>query len=419
MKVHFIGIGGIGMSALARMFLAEGARVSGSDQAASAITNTLSTLGVDFTLGQKAENIQADLDLVVYTVALAADNPELARARELGLPLLTYPQLLGQISANKYTIAVAGTHGKTTTTAMLAEIMIAAKLAPTVVVGSLLKSGTNFVSGTSQYLLTEACEFKRSFLNLQSKILVITNIDNDHLDYYKDLADIQSAFAELVGKLPSDGYLVCDINDERLEPVLLNARCQTIDYRSVTTEALKLKVPGAHNLKNAQAALAVAQVLKIESAGALEALNNFRGTWRRFEYRGELSSGAKLYDDYAHHPAEISATIAAAREVSRGGRLLVIFQPHLYSRTKLLFDDFAVALASADEVWLLPIYGAREPFDASVDSATLAAAITERGTKATALDDFATMKGFLVTEPHDLVITMGAGDISQLPAFLL
>jgi UDP-N-acetylmuramate--alanine ligase len=414
MKIHFIGIGGIGISALARKYLAEGKTVSGSDRSESPITKELSTLGVEIKIGHAAANIPADCDLIIYTIAIEPDNPELLEAKQRGIKLLTYPQALGLLSAEKYTIAISGTHGKTTTTAMIAKIMIDAGLDPTVIVGSLMKengyltSVTNFIAGKSKYLVVEACEYRRSFLNLSPKILVITNIDNDHLDYYQDLDDIKSAFAEFAAKLPADGVLITEK-----------------EYSQIT-RPIKLQIPGEHNQKNAQAALAVAQALRIEPIAARRSLAEFAGTWRRFEFKGKTKEGALVYDDYAHHPTEIKATLAGAREMFPERRIIVIFQPHLYSRTKLLSADFAAAFCNADEVILLPIYAAREPFDSTVSSEMLAEAITKQGTKAITLPDFISVQNYLSTltptealSERELVIIMGAGDIFELAPTLV
>lgn len=426
-KVYFVGIGGIGMSAIARMLLEEGKEVFGSDRARSLVTEELEKLGVKVFYEQKADNITPDIDLVIYTIAMPADSPELVKARELRVVCKTYPEMLGLISADKYTIAISGTHGKTTTTAMVAEVMAGAKLDPTVIVGSLLKSGTNFIAGKSNYLVVEACEYCRSFLNINPKIIVITNIDNDHLDYYKNLSDIQKAFVEFVSKLPSDGFLVCDANDPLLFPVIEKAKqtgAQIIDY-SKMVEIKDLLVPGAHNIKNAQSALAVAQALEINQVEAIKSLEKFAGTWRRFEYKGKAKSGALVYDDYAHHPTEIKATIQAARDFmtkkNLSGKLIIVFQPHLYSRTKLLKDDFAMALALADEVVLMPIYAAREPVDPGISSLVLVDLISGRGGKAEMAPDLLGASKMLLSQAQmgDLVITMGAGDISQLAANLL
>ncbi len=425
-RVHFIGIGGVGISALARMALGEGKRVTGSDQSPSVITDELSRLGAKIFIGHQAQYLSQAIELVIYTIAIPDDNPELKRARELGITCLSYPEALGLISQEKFTIAIAGTHGKTTTTAMVAGILIAAGLDPTVIVGSLFKNSsangrTNFIQGNGQparlngrsvgYLVVEACEYRRSFLQLQPKILVITNIDNDHLDYFKDIADIESAFGELAAKLPPDGALICDQTNPRLASAIASSRGPVIDYYSSPSQ-FTLQVPGEHNIWNAQAALAVARTLKIDEGVAVQALNAFPGTWRRFEYKGRSAGGALIYDDYGHHPTEILATLKVARSKCPG-KLFVIFQPHLYSRTKLLFADFARSFQDADEVIISDIYAAREPVDLSVSPQALAVAIERNGTSARHLSDFATIRDEVERRagPHDLILTLGAGDV--------
>lgn len=405
MKVYFIGIGGIGVSALARKHLGEGHQVVGSDCSVSKITLELEKLGAKIFYEQKAGNILTDLDLVIYTIAIPENHPELERAKELKIKIQSYPEALGELSRSHFTIAIAGTHGKTTTTAMVAEIMLAAGLDPTVIVGSLLKNSsaswrTNFIAGKSKFLIVEACEYRRSFLNLSPQILVITNIDNDHLDYYRDLADIRSAFAELKNKLPKDGVLIT----ER-------------EYGKIKTD-FKLQIPGAHNVRNAQAALAVADALGIDYLVAVGAAERFSGTWRRFEFKGKMKTGALVYDDYAHHPSEIKATLAGAKEMAKK-RIFVVFQPHLYSRTRLLFNDFTQSFAGANEVIITDIYAAREKPEPSVSGKKLAQAVATG--KARYLKNFTDIAIVLVkeTKQDDLVITMGAGDISHLTDLLL
>ena len=292
-KAHFTGIGGIGVSAIARMMLAEGKIVSGSDVSDSAIIDELRKLGAKIFLGHNADNVAEDVDLLVYTPALTADNPELKKAVELGVPTFSYPEMLGLISKNKYTIAVSGAHGKTTTTAMIAKILIDAGLDPTVIVGSLLKDqGSNFVAGKSEYFVVEACEYKKSFLTLNPKIIVITNIDNDHLDYYGNLENIKKAFGEFAAKLPEEGYLVCDQNDENLKDIIKEVKFKIIDYTKIKiNNNFSLKIPGWHNIKNAQAAVAVAKILGVDFKKAENSLESFEGTWRRFEFKGETKNG--------------------------------------------------------------------------------------------------------------------------------
>jgi len=442
MKIHFIGIGGIGISAIARMYLAEGNEISGSDKSESTITKELAKAGAKIFYNHDAKNIPDDCDLVIYTIAVDATNQEFAEAKQREIKLLSYPQVLGELTTKKKTIAVSGTHGKTTTTAMIAQIFLAAGLDPTVIVGSLMKtypicndisdmSGTNFIAGRGEYLIVEACEYRRSFLNLSPRLVVITNIDNDHLDYYKDLADIQSAFAEFIAKLPTDGILVCDSNDERLKPILeqlklKNPRCRVVDYTKKDLAGTQLKIPGAHNVKNAQAAMAVALAAGISEKVARQALADFTGTWRRFEFKGKTKAGAIVYDDYAHHPSEIKAMLAGAREAFPNHQIIAIFQPHLYSRTRLLLNDFGTSFHDAAEVILLPIYAAREAFDPIISSEILAEKINKQGVSAHFVADFPAAKDyldFLTANSYKLkatlIITIGAGDVYQIAEKLI
>lgn len=416
-KIHFIGIGGIGISAIARMMILEGKEVSGSDRATGEMTLELEKLGAKIVIGQKAENINTDIDLVVYTIAITDDNPELMKAKELGLKTMTYSEMLGMVSASKYLVAVAGTHGKTTTTAMLAKVFIDAKLDPTVVVGSILKDQkSNFIAGQGKHFIAEACEYRRSFLNLNPQAVIITNIDNDHLDYYKDLADIQSAFISLVEKIPADGFLVCDPNDENLKPVVTKAKCQVIDYSTLSLGEIKLKVPGEHVVKDAKAALAIAQALGIEETQTLKSLAEFSGAWRRFEYKGTNTKGTIIYDDYGHHPTEIRATLAGARQFFGDKKITAVFQPHLYSRTKLLLNDFAKSFGEADQVIVTDIYAAREKDDGTVKSEDLVSLINQENNNALYLKSFSEIEKYLIenNSKNDVVITLGAGNVYEV-----
>ena len=420
-KAHFAGIGGIGVSAIARMMLAEGKIVSGSDISDSMIIDELRKLGAKIFLGHNADNVADDVDLIVYTPAVTADNPELKKAAEMGMPMLSYPEMLGLISKNKYTIAISGAHGKTTTTAMIAKILIDAGLDPTVIVGSLLKDqGSNFVAGKSEYFVVEACEYKKSFLNLNPKIIVITNIDNDHLDYYGNLENIKKAFGEFAAKLPKEGYLVCDPNDENLKDIIKEAKFKIIDYTKVNNN-FNLKIPGEHNIKNAQAAIVAAEILGVYSKKAENSLESFEGAWRRFEFKGETKNGVLVYDDYGHHPTEIKATLKGARELYPKNKIITVFQPHLYSRTKFLFGDFGKSFGDADEIILADIYAAREPKDESINSRMLAEEITKNGGKTRYMESFDKIAGFLAENARkgDIVITMGAGDIFKVGEDLL
>ncbi len=419
-KVHFIGIGGIGVSAVARMMLNDGNKVSGSDRSRSEITEMLENLGIIINYEQKAENILADMDLIVYTIAVPDSNPELMQAKKLGIKTISYPQFVGEISKDKYTIAVTGTHGKTTTTAMIAKILIDAELDPTVIVGSLIKDikgdRTNFIAGKSKYLVIEACEYKRSFLNYYPQILVVNNIDNDHLDYYKDVADIQKAFAELAERVPQDGFVVTDKNDPIISPILKKVEAKVVNYSLYNNLPVTLKVPGIHNKKNAAAAFAVAISLGVDPKIAQKSSESFAGTWRRFEYKGETKNGAKVYDDYGHHPTEIKATLQGARELYSRERLIAVFQPHLYSRTKLLLDDFATAFEQADEIILAPIYAAREVDDGTISSEILAKKIAENDNFVQVLPTFEKIENYLSekSKKGDVIVVLGAGDIYKI-----
>lgn len=415
-KVHFIGIGGIGMSGLARLFLHEGKQVSGSDRTSSDITEALQKEGVTFYAEQIATNIADDTDLVVYTEAMAKDHPEMAAAEEADIPMLNYFDALAMVANEYYLIAVAGTHGKTTTTAMLIDIFEAADLDPTAIVGSLrTKTGKNYRAGKSKYFIVEACEYRRDFLSLKPDVLVITNIEPEHLDYYNDLTDIQAAFRELAGKVSPEGAIICDISDANVSPILDGLRTKVVDYRQYIDMQLALKQPGLHNRKNAAAALAVATIEDIDGAVAKKAVADFTGTWRRFEYKGELN-GAPVYDDYGHHPTEIIATIAGTREMYPDKKVVVVFQPHLYSRTEELFTDFVRSLSKADRIVLTHVYDARDTGKAGVTGDKLAEAIKDQNPNTQYFADFSDIVADLKSSitADDVVIVMGAGDVTQV-----
>lgn len=419
-KIHFIGIGGIGMSALARYFLHVGKEVSGSDRVNTDITVALEKEGVKFFVGQTAENILSDIDLIVYTEAMPKDHEEMVEAKKLEVPMMNYFEALGSVVNSYYLIAVAGTHGKTTTTAMLTDVLEEADFDPTAIIGSLRsKTGSNFRAGKSKYAVVEACEYKRDFLHLEPDILVITNLELDHVDYYKDLADVQSAFHALALKVPESGFVVADVTNENVKPILAGVVAKVIDYREFIDLLLPMRQPGLHNRLNAGAVRAVAKILEIDQKSSDQAIGDFAGTWRRFEYKGVLHNGENeiiVYDDYGHHPTEIKATISGTRELFPNQYLTVVFQSHTYTRTQELFKDFAEALAKADEVILLPIYAAREENISGVSSEKLAVAIDELGTTASVVKnpeeavDF--IKNKIYQNEGGVVVTMGAGDMT-------
>lgn len=406
--VHCIGIGGIGLSAIARYCNSRGAIVSGSDGSSSRITDDLQKEGVTVYYGHNSAHLSQDTELVIYTIAVSDTNPELMEAKSRSITCMTYPEALGLLTQEYTTIAVCGTHGKTTTTAMIASMLTACGKSPTVIVGSLLASdGNNFIDGTSEYLVVEACEYKRSFLNLHPNHIVVTNIDEDHLDYYKDLADIQSAFQSFADKLFDDGFLITH-ND-----VQLNTLGKKVNADDFDSEKIELSVLGEHNKRNAQLALALAKSFGLQDEQARVGLKNFKGTWRRLEYKGE-QKGAVMYDDYGHHPTEIMATLNALREkyTTDKFKLVVVFQPHLYSRTKLLLNDFAKAFTLADKILVLPIYAAREEDDRTISSEDL----VEKMDNAVYMESFDEVKKYIDKNCHSgsVVLTIGAGDVYRL-----
>ncbi len=420
-RIHFIGIGGIGMSALARFFLHEGKRVSGSDRAPSLITDALTREGATIFTTQVASNISPDIELVVYTEAMSPEQEEMVAARALGVPMVNYFEALGAVANDYYLIAVAGAHGKTTTTAMTVDILEAAGLDPTAIVGSLRsKTGSNFRAGKSKYAVVEACEYKRDFLHLEPDVLVITNVDYEHVDYYRDLADVQSAFRALAEKVPAEGFVIANVTDPNVAPVLTGLTCQVIDYREYLDLTLPLLQPGLHNRQNAAAASAAAVAVGVTAAVRAAALSAFAGTWRRFEYKGEVA-GAPVYDDYAHHPKEVAAALAGARERYPDKKLLLVFQSHTYSRTHELFTDFVAALGKADQVVMLPIYAAREENVSGVTAEQLVSALQSAGTEAQVVTDSreAATRARALADAQTVIVVMGAGDVTKVASQLV
>lgn len=416
-RIHCVGIGGIGMSALAQLLVAQEKEVSGCDREEQPTTTLLKEREIAVSIGHGEKHVNHSTDLLIYSAAIPEDHPERVAAKALGIPEVNYFEALGEVSKGRYTIAVSGTHGKTTTTGMVANVLIDAGLSPTVVVGSMLKNfGGNFIHGKSDIFVVEACEYRRHFLHLRPRVLVINNIELDHPDYYKNLADVQDAFAAFARRVPAEGgAVIANLNDERVGAVLGGLSCTVVDYAKERVPTLKL--PGAHNIANAQAAKAAVKALSRDVSGeSIDAsLSSFKGTWRRFEYKGRTKNGALVYDDYAHHPTAIRVTLKAAREEFPGKRVVVLFHPHLYSRTKVLFNDFAASFSDADEVFVLPIYAAREKMDPSVSSEQLALAIQKQGVQARPAGTFEGAAEILKHKGSDiLIITMGAGDVYKV-----
>jgi len=394
-KIFFIGIGGIGISALAKMAISRGIEVSGvNDEESQKTLNSLREAGAIISF-QKDFTELPEADMYVYSDAWLHRGPEIIEeAKKTGKPVMNYFEALGQFAKDYKVIAIAGTHGKTTTTAMVAEILIEAGLDPTVIVGSFVKKfDSNFRKGNSEYLVVEADEYNRHFLSLNPFLSVVLNIEADHLDYYKNLQDVQHAFGKF----------------------LFQSENKIVDYKKYLEKVPKLLVPGIHNRMDAAAALAVADFLQIKEEAAQKALAEFSGTWRRLEKRGETEQGTIIYDDYAHHPTEIIASLQGLREIYPAGekKITVLFQPHLYSRTKALFDDFAKCFKGADQVFLLPIYFAREDKDESISSEILAEAIARTGENAQVFSSFEEAETHIKAlnlGPEDVFVTMGAGE---------
>lgn len=416
-KVYFIGIGGVGMSALAQYFKDQGAEVSGSDRSASPVTELLEKKGIKVLMSQEAENVPADAEMIVYSDAVMEGSEgwiEIEKARSLGIPQKSYFAMLGEVSKGKRAVAVAGTHGKTTTTGMLAKILQDAGASPTTVVGSIVKDfGSNYLHGDSDVFVVEACEYKDHLLELSPQVLVITNLEWDHTDWFPSLTALQETFRKAIERVPADGVIVADPANPNIAPLLASAKAKIVDY--TREPAYTLRLPGEFNQQNARAAAAAARAVLsgISDQTIANSLAAFEGTWRRFEYKGKNKDGADVYDDYAHHPTAVRETLKALKAKVKC-EIIVAFHPHLYSRTKDLLDEFATAFAAADTVYIAPIYAAREVDDGSISSEILAERIRATGVDATALSLEAIEVKLDEVKGGDTIITMGAGDIYKI-----
>lgn len=440
-KVHFIGIGGISMSGLAQILLKRGYTVSGSDMKESSLTKKLSQLGAEIYIGHHKDNLK-NVDLIVYTAAIPDTNPELAQAKGLNIPLFTRAEFLGLImKGHKYNVAISGTHGKTTTTSMISHITLKEDLDPTILVGGELDIiNGNVRTGKSEYFITEACEYKASFLKFYPYVGIILNVDADHLDYYKDINEIQSTFEKFVNLIPKDGYLIANADDTRAFEISQKALCNVVTFgitkgditaKNISFDpkgcasfevykynsplfTVKLNVPGKHNILNALASIACALTLNISNDSITSGLLSFGGTHRRFEYKGE-KNGVTVIDDYAHHPTEIKATLSAAKNYPHK-RIFCVFQPHTYSRTLTLFDEFSKAFTDTDELVLADIYAAREKDTGVVSSDKLGDAIRKNNVKCENIHSFEEIVSFLnnTLKSGDLLLTVGAGNVFEV-----
>jgi UDP-N-acetylmuramate--alanine ligase len=448
-RIHFVGIGGIGMSGIAEVLINLGYKVSGSDLKTSGVTQRLSSLGAAIFEGHRPENLTG-AEVVVTSSAVTANNPEVAEARRLHVPVIQRAEMLSELMRLKYGIAIAGMHGKTTTTSMVAAVLSGGGLDPTVVVGGRVDAmGSNARLGRSHYLVAEADESDRSFLKLSPIEAVVTNLDREHMDCYRDMADVEETFISFMDRVPFYGVIFASLDDEPLRRILprvhrrvvtygfhetadfritelITESCEgqplsrfCVTYREKSLGDFELHVPGRHNVLNATAAIAVGIGLDIPLTHIRAALAQFRGVDRRFQIKGTVN-GVTVVDDYGHHPTEIRATLAAARQCGYK-KIHVIFQPHRYTRTELLMDEFATAFKDADSLYLLDIYPASEPPIPGVTAEALGDRIAATGNSAKyapSVEDAVT-QAVSSSKPGDMILTLGAGNVSQLgPAVL-
>ncbi len=422
-RLHLIGIGGSGMSSLAQLLVSDGKVVTGSDLKMSPIMERLASQGVKIFVGQDIDTIPTKVDVIVYSAAVPELDPVFFRAlKKRQIPLFEYHEAIGAYAQGKHVVAIAGTHGKTTTTAMIAAIARHAKLSASALVGGVMHdTGSGVEVGRGDIFIVEADEYQSGFLHLTPSVLVITNIDHDHVNYFPDLNSVQRVFKKLVRQVEKTGVIVCDPNDPHVVPVLDGAVQPVVDYTSVSLTGVSLRLFGDHNRKNAQCALAVAGVLGVSLSDAYEALRTFSGTSRRFEYKGMTSSGALVYDDYAHNPQKVVAAIAGAREAFPDKQLTVIFQPHLYSRTKEFLQEFAVSVAAADKVFVVDIYAAREKPDLSISAQDVVRAARQYNRNTVYVPDIDVFVPEISKHVSisDVVMTIGAGDVYRIADMLV
>lgn len=448
--VHCIGIGGIGLSAIALILKSRGCKVSGSDMKESAVTEQLKAAGIEVFIGHSAENL-GDTDLLVYSAAVSMDNPEIKQAKENGIPVISRAEALGTIMADyKTSLAISGTHGKTTTTSMVSLILERAALSPTILVGGILSQfGGNVKVGNSEYFVTEACEYVDSFLQLQPWAEIILNIDSDHLDYFKDINHIQRSFQTFADKVPENGIIFAYDSNPFVKSVVSDLKCRVVTFgfnetsnfyaKNITFDengstaydlcgpegfitSIRLAVPGEHNVANSLAAVAACSTFGVSMDIIKATLEEFTGTQRRFDIIGRTEDNVIVVDDYAHHPTEIKATLSAAKNMPHR-KTWCLFQPHTYTRTLALFDQFADAFEDADVVVLAEIYAAREKNIHKISSKSLMNEIKTRhpGKDVQFISDFSAMASFVKdnAEEGDIVITMGAGDIYKVGELIL
>ncbi len=440
-KIHFVGIGGIGLSGIAEILVDQGFAVSGSDRASSEVMERLVSLGVTVCEGHRAENVTPDVDTVVYSSAVMLDNPEIAEALRRKIPTVRRAEMLAEVMRLKYGIGIAGTHGKTTTTSMVSLVLMEGELDPTVIVGGKLSGlgGTNARLGKGEFIVVEADEFDRSFLSITPTIAVLTTLETDHLDCYRDLEDIKGAFVQFANKVPFYGFIVMCLDEPALQDIMPQLSKKKIITYGLTPQAdiqavdivhkentvtftvvrqykelgsIRLQLPGTHNVQNALAAVSVGLELGVPFEKVKAGIDKFTGVYRRWEKKGE-ANGIVVYDDYAHHPTECKATLTGVKAGWRK-RVVCVFQPHLYSRTRDFYEEFGKAFLLADVLVVTDVYPAREEPIQGVTGELITTAAKQFGHKDVHyVRDKSQVVYVLkeITRPGDIVITMGAGDI--------
>ena len=449
-NIHFIGIGGISMSGLATILLNRGYSISGSDRKASNITNNLKKSGINVFIGHSENNI-SHADLVVYTAAINNDNPELKKAQSLGVPIIDRATLLGEImDSYDFGIAVSGTHGKTTTTSMISTIMLCSDLNPTIHVGGYLKkiAGSTKIGGNS-FFISEACEYSDSFLSLYPNLAVVLNIDFDHTDYFRNIDHVKESFEKFLSHVPKDGFIIACIDDINVSNVIEKISCKNIipygvESKSATWSAdnisfyqngstsysliyngqsvsdINLNVPGIHNISNSLAAIASCYTCGCSLESIKLGLSEFTGAMKRFEYKGSIRESIRIFHDYAHHPAEIKATLCALKNFSHN-KIICVFQPHTYSRTKAFLKQFVESFKDADIIIVADIFAAREPNPGNISSDIISEKICQLGGNSIYIKDFDEIADYInkTASGNDIIITLGAGDIDTAGEILL
>ncbi|MDD5074829.1 MAG: cyanophycin synthetase [Candidatus Peribacteraceae bacterium] len=419
MVIYCSGIGGIGLSAYAAYQRSRGLVVSGSDRADSAVITDLRTQGIEVFLSQDGTHVPADADLFVFSEAVPETGPERVRAKELGIPSMSYFQALGEITKGSRLTAVCGTHGKSSVTAMAAKVLTEAGSDPSIIVGTKLRelNGRNWRRGESGLFLVEACEYRRSFLSLSPAVILLTNADGDHFDYYASQEDYEHAFIEFTGKLPKDGFLITHLRDPQCARIAGKCHAKVIDADALPFPTLA--TPGLHMQKNGQLVLGLASVLGIPEGDALVSLQSYAGCWRRMEMRGTWGRNVMVIDDYGHHPTEIRATIEGILGAYPERRLVVVFQPHTHDRTLKLYDGFVQSFRGADTVVIPNIYDARRERDQGTVDVPKFVQDIAKASQVTALDgrSLAETEQSLkknILRKDDILLCMGAGDITEL-----